>query len=231
MANVTVDINGRVQAVQLDNKTDEAPDKFLTNDFSSLYNRTVEDLFWRTDYDDAWHSDSVSGGWFDYFIWKMYGSRMFNVSLPPPPVDEGIEQFRAAFRKMTAIWLGLNMDKLLVPANSSSPPLHGFAYVKENCIFLSQPSFIVVETILVMYAVIIVIVYFRRLGRYLPRMPTTIGSVVAMFAASEALEDMQNTADLDEKSREKHVKALSYQYRYGHFVGTDGMQHQGIEKL
>jgi hypothetical protein len=79
--------------------------------------------------------------------------------------------------------------------------------------------------------VVAIWVYARRPGQYLARLPTSIASVIALFAASTAVLDMQGTAHLDGKGRAQHLKKLNSRYGFGSFIGGgDGRVHIGIEK-
>jgi hypothetical protein len=113
----------------------------------------------------------------------------------------------------------------------SSPALEGWRIVPERRLFVSMPMFIISEAILCTYVLVAAMVYVRRPGQYLARMPTSIASVIALFAASAAVIDMQNTSHLDKKGRARHLEKVDARYGYGSFIGGgDGRVHIGIEK-
>jgi hypothetical protein len=91
--------------------------------------------------------------------------------------------------------------------------------------------FIISEAILCTYVVVAIWVYARRPGQYLARMPTSIASVIALFAASMAVHDMRGTSYLDKKGRAQHLERVDSRYGFGSFVGSDGRVHVGIEKV
>jgi hypothetical protein len=61
-------------------------------------------------------------------------------------------------------------------------------------------------------------------------MPTSIGAIITLFAASEAVHDMRGTSLMTKTERKQHLKDLQGLYGYGKFVGADGLLHEGIEK-
>ncbi len=128
--------------------------------------------------------------------------------------------------------MGSYMNRLLVPySTADSPNLDGWRVVLEQRVVLSTPMFVIAECILCIYVIVAIMVYLRRPGRYLARLPTSIASVVAMFAASAAVMDMRGTSYLSEKDRAKYLEKLDVRYGYGSFVGGNGGRvHIGIEK-
>jgi hypothetical protein len=130
-----------------------------------------------------------------------------------------------------AIWLGINKDKLLVPhTDSSTMVIEGQTHDAQIRIFLSKPLFVMAEIILGIYVLAAICIYLWRPGKFLPRMPTSIAAVIALFAASEAVEDMRGTALFTRRQRRQHLENIGAMYGYGTFVGADGLPHEGIEK-
>jgi hypothetical protein len=68
-------------------------------------------------------------------------------------------------------------------------------------------------------------------GRYLARMPTSIAAVIALFAASAAVKDLQGTSNMTSRERGKYLNDTGCIYGYGSYVGGDGSVHVGIEKV
>jgi hypothetical protein len=148
-----------------------------------------------------------------------------------PNLEDIQDPLNKAYSSLFSIWLGLKKELLLVPrANVSTDSTIGRRLIKEERLFLSTTLFAIAECILAMYAAVAVVVYFRRPGQYLPRLPTSIASVVGLFAASGAVRDMEGTSDLDAKARVNHLEKLDARYGYGNYVGVDGTVHIGIEK-
>lgn len=128
--------------------------------------------------------------------------------------------------------MGTNKNQLLIPHDAQNlPTLEGWRVEPETRLFVSTPMFAISEGILCTYAIVAIIVYMRRPGQYLARMPTSIASLIALFAASAAVLDMTGTSHLDKKGRARHLDEVDARYGYGSFIGGgDGRIHIGIEK-
>ncbi|EAT81729.2 hypothetical protein SNOG_11230 [Parastagonospora nodorum SN15] len=171
----------------------------------------------------GWHNDTFANDYLNYFIKQ----------LPVPKLEDVLEPLNQVYAKLFAIWFGRNKQDLLVPnQNNESATLYGSRLEPERRLFLSSTMFIISEAILCTYVVVAIWVYTRRPGQYLARMPTSIASIIALFAASTAVEDMQGTSHLDRKERAQHLRRLDSRYGFGSFIGgMDGRVHIGIEKV
>lgn len=123
-----------------------------------------------------------------------------------------------------------NLDLLFLPATNATKPIQGFTYIQEERLFMNFPKFVISETILGIYVKVSILLYIRRPGRYLPRMPISIAAVVQMFAPSAAVKDLRNTCGMTNKERDKYLDDLECYYDYGSYVGSDGAVHAGTEK-
>ena len=202
-----------------------------SNDPVNLISQSNKYLF--PDGSPGWHNDSFAVDAVNYFMRRVSNSTKFLDPKQKVPTFEEIEApLQQTYSYLFAIWLGVNKHKLLVPtANDQSTRLQGWRVQPERRLFLSTPMFAISLAILCIYAVVAAFVYTKRPGKYLPRLPTTIASVIALFAASAAVQDMRNTSHLDKKGRSQHLGALDARYGYGSFIGGgDGRVHIGIEK-
>ena len=84
--------------------------------------------------------------------------------------------------------------------------------------------------ILSTYFIVALVLYMSRPTKFLPRMPITIASIVALFYASQAVCEMEPARGKlsDEKSR--YIDKSERLYGSGKYVGTDGRAHIGIER-
>ena len=156
---------------------------------------------------------------------------MIDPTQPVPTFNDVLGPLNKAYANLFAIWLGTNKAKLLVQGQQGAiDPIEAWRIEPEQRLFLSTPMFAISEAILCTYAIIAIIVYIRRPGQYLARLPTSIASMIALFAASSAVHDMRDTSHLDKKGRARHLEDLDSRYGYGSFVGGDGRVHIGIEK-
>lgn len=233
-ANIRMDAGGRLQApaehISLNSEaTNSTANRFGVDDID-LIGHSNKFLF-RSG--SVWHNDSYASDYINHFIRRATNnSRLLDPTLPVPDLDEVLEPLKKVYSKLFAIWLGRNKERLLVPTrDADAATVHGVRVEPEQRLFLSTTMFIISEAILCTYVIVAIWVYTRRPGQYLARMPTSIASVIALFAASTAVEDMRGTSHLDRKGRAQHLRRLDSRYGFGSFVGgIDRRVHIGIEK-
>ncbi|KAF2090740.1 hypothetical protein K490DRAFT_33931 [Saccharata proteae CBS 121410] len=174
-----------------------------------------------------WHSDNSPSDFYNYFLTKKLGSsRFLNPSFPPPAFNETGKPFEELYSELVALTLSANAD-IMFPTYSGVAS--GSNINQETRIFVSKAMFIVSESILALYIAVSTLVYIYRPWRFLPRLPTTIASIISFFAASHALADLEGTSAMTTASRNHHLKQLG-RYGYGSYIGTDGKAHVGIER-
>lgn len=233
---VIVDREGRIKTSSQENVTSELSSKFLEEHFSNEASNLLRqgNMYVLPQFaTPAWHNQSYATDFMNYFMIKQSGGkrRLTDPALPLPSLDELTQNLYPVYSKLFAIWLGVNKRKLLVPREEGSGfTMEGLANERQTRIFLSMPLFIIAEAILGVYVVVAICIYLWRPGRFLLRMPTSIGAVIALFAASQAVRDMRGTSLLTRKERRKHLQSVCGGYGYGTFVGVDGKLHEGIEK-
>lgn len=173
-----------------------------------------------------WHNDTFPSNWQSYVMDLIDpDAGVLNPASPVPDFDGTANLFTKAFQQVFAVWLSMEHVRLLAPAAEDSPVLSATILRPEIRIVVSRPMTILSATILGLYIIIAVAVYMHRPGRFLPRMPLTIASDIALFAASKAVSENTPT----DKSRQD-LGAERERFGYGSFIGTDGKPHVGIEK-
>jgi hypothetical protein len=231
-ATVRVDSSGRLQKkVQNVTLDDKQPEGIYSNNPLNIIGQSNRYIF-KGD-NPGWHNDSFSDDFINYFVSHVANSSRLIDPKQGLPTFEDIEApLKKAHALLFAIWMGLNKDKLLVPSDARSlQSLRGWRIEPEKRLFISTPMFAISEAIFCTYAIVAIIVYMRRPGQYLARMPTSIASLIALFAASGAVLDMRGTSYLDKAGRAQHLEKLNARYGYGSFIGGgDGRVHIGIEK-
>lgn len=233
-ADVSVDSNGvlKSKASNLTPDIDQSKDafaKYFTNGSEGLIAQSNLFMF-RSQY-SGYHNDSFASEYFHFFVNRAEGSlRLTDPTAPLPTYEDVIKPVEVAYARLFAIWLGVNSDLLFELAKTPTE-VPGRIARKEDRLFFTVPMFIISEVILCIYIVVSIVVYLRRPGRYLPRMPSSIAAVIALFASSAAVKDFQGTSGMTNKEREKYLDDLDYQYGYGSYVGSDGAVHVGIEKV
>jgi hypothetical protein len=232
-AHIQVDASGRLQRPVANVTMNERANntQLFSNSVSNIIGQSNLYLFRYTGGD--FHNDSFAGDYMNYFMRRWTNStRLIDPTQPVPTFDEVIRPLNKAYSKLFAIWLGINKKNLFVPLESgAATPVSGYRVQPEQRLFVSTTMFIISQAILSTYVIVAIWVYARRPGQYLARMPTSIASVIALFAASTAVEDMRGTSHLDKKGRARHLERLDSRYGFGSFIGGgDGRVHIGIEK-
>jgi hypothetical protein len=234
-ATVRVDGSGRIQQKVEDVKISDTDEndlgRMFSNNATNLIGQSNRYLFAFNTF--AWHNDTHASDFMNYFTARgNQSSRLIDPESPVPTLDDVKNSLGIAYSRLFAIWLGANKEKLLVPrSDATRQSVGGWKVTPERRLFLSTPLFIISESILAIYIIVAIIVYLRRPGRYLARMPTSMAAIISLFAASAAVQDMRQTSHLDKKERAEHLHSLGSLYGYGSYVGGgDGRVHIGIEK-
>ncbi|EFQ84872.1 hypothetical protein PTT_20366 [Pyrenophora teres f. teres 0-1] len=234
-SDVLVSRDGRVQHVAQANITSDLSPQFLerhfNNNASNLLRQGNAYLFTGSS-SPKWHNDSYAIDFMNYFMIKQSNnSRLIDPGLSLPTLEQVTQDLYPVYSKLFAIWLGINKRKLLVPREEGATfVVEGLVKQRQTRVFLSTPLFVMAEIILGIYIIVAVCIYLWRPGRFLRRMPTSIGAIIALFAASQAVREMRGTSLLTRRDRRKHLQSLGGTYGYGTFIGADGRLHEGIEK-
>jgi hypothetical protein len=175
-----------------------------------------------------WHNDSFPSDWHTYVMRMMNPDIEFlDPSLPPPDFDLIADIFTRAYQKTFAIWLSLDHERLLELAEENDGSIiTAIIRRSEIRIVVSRLMVILSSTILGLYIVVSIAVYTRRPGKFLPRMPLTMASDIALFAASKAVGET-DASDISKCRREKEEQ----RFGYGRFIGVDGRPHIGVERV
>ncbi|OCK82132.1 hypothetical protein K432DRAFT_473357 [Lepidopterella palustris CBS 459.81] len=212
---VVVDSTGRVQQATFVN---------TTNSTSPIEQFLVDPTYQR-----AWHNDSYPSDLYNYLIRESTdSSRLLDYTLPVPSINETAPAFSALYSKLFATVLSTNAASMLPPADNVA--IAGSIVKLETRVFMSKPMFVIAETIMTLYIIVTAVVYLRRPWRFLPRMPTSIASIVAYVAASYAVKDLEGTSGVSTHTRNRIVERMDNRYGFGTFIGRDGKVHIGIEK-
>jgi hypothetical protein len=233
-AEVRIDTNGSL----LDEPIDITPDsdqsnnaliKYTTNGVENIIGQSNMFLF-RTLY-PSWHNDSFASENIHYFVNRERGDlRLTDPNTPIPNFTDVEKAVDNAFVRLFATWVAVNRDLLFLPATNATPWIEGFMIVQEERLFFNFPMFIVSDCILGIYVIVSMLMYIRRPGRYLPRMPVSIAAIIALFASSAAVKEFRNTSSMTNEERKQYLQDLDCTYGYGSYIGSDGAVHVGIEK-
>ena len=226
VADVLVSADGHVLQTFSKNVSSDDIEKYFTTSPDDLIGQANQYIL---DNGGEWHNDSFPSDWTNYLIENAINSSLFlDPTQPPPAAEDVIPPFSALYSKLFAILLSRDMDLLLVKNTNTSSPIQGSIIRQEARIFMSKTMFLIAESILVLYMATTVALYIKRPWRILARMPTSTASVIAFFAASNALIDFKGTAGMTKRELSKRLGKV--RYGFGTFIGIDGEPHIGIEK-
>lgn len=221
---VFVDLNGYV--LQSNRSSD-----FATNTTTNFAKNTNEtDLFKQTNNLLApsttgyqWHNDSFTSDWMNSLLgFRLQSDVLVNPLAPVPSAEQAITLMQDQYKQLFAILLGLNTNSTFSEAVNST--LFSYqAIVIESRIFISDLMFKITLVILVLQLIVAILYYTHRPKRFLPRMPTSIASIIAFVSASRALEDFEQLDGDIANNKEGR-------YGYGRSIGIDGRTRVGIEK-
>lgn len=162
-----------------------------------------------------WHNETLATNWMDWLIKAVSNSDEFlDPRKPRPSADFVIRHQEEIYRRHLPLVLAYN-DRVFATTDDL-PTFEGTAVLPETRIFVSKASFVVSLAILIPSMLAAAALYGFSIKFFLPRMPTTIASIIAYLASSRAVR-----LDADRISREK--------YAFGRYIDTSGRFHVGIE--
>lgn len=171
--------------------------------------------------DLVWHNDSFTSDWMNSLMGIVLDTGdLVNPSAPVPDSKDVIPALEELYARLFAVLLGLN-TQVFTPAPNTTAPVEAYIIVQTSRLFVSSVAFKVSVAILALHLIVSILYYANRPRRFLPRMPTSIASIIAYVGASRALEDFGS---------DKNPKQSEHRYGYGRFIGTDGKTHVGIER-
>ncbi|KAL7918587.1 hypothetical protein ACQKWADRAFT_303701 [Trichoderma austrokoningii] len=167
---------------------------------------------------NQWHNDTLTRDWMSYLLAITLNSRDFlDPEKAPPDPNALIPTIEKLYRQLFVILLSLN-QQLFVPGGQDL--VTGQKLRDETRILLDQEAFIITATILGLNVIAVVVFYSRGVVLNLPRVPTTIGSILAFVSASHILDDQGSSSGEDDKEKT---------YSFGRYVGVDQKVHLGID--
>lgn len=220
-ATVSVAPNGRV--LRLEGTSDTKEQAPSDKNFISQANNFLIDGI------PTWRNESLPSSFDEFLMTKMNASTAAfqDVEEPLPSFDDIAMNFKLLYRRLYAVLLAQNFDLLFEPASdkTDTSASKGTVYSYETRIFVSLSAFVVSVVILSLYILVTIWLYIQRPWNNLPRLPTTIASIIAYFASSNALKQMALLGDSEAEQEEMKT----WRWGYGSFIGPDGNLHVGVE--
>ncbi|KAH0199610.1 hypothetical protein KCU99_g6909, partial [Aureobasidium melanogenum] len=188
-AEVTVDPDGRILHSKILGYSNGSAPEYFTTDPSDLILQAHQYII---DHSSDWHNDSFPSDWNNYLIAETFiGDRFLDPQLPAPTFNQAVTIYTAMYNKLFAILLGNNAHLLFTAPHPTTKPLPALRHEPQTRIFLSLPAFVIAECILCLYVLTTVLVYLHRPWRILPRLPISLASTIAFFAASHAIQEFE----------------------------------------
>ncbi|PHH88048.1 hypothetical protein CDD83_8060 [Cordyceps sp. RAO-2017] len=219
--NVSVDMNGNILSYS---KTGEmgSPSGFTYN--KTVVNDMLAVITHRFSTRDlsalgvSWPSHGEATNYLTYLstLPPKYSNSSLDPNQPIPDAARMISDIKDVYRRVFAIVLGLSHDGLFNRANSTELT-KGTRLVKETRIFMDPFAQKLTLVLLSINVLVALILYIRGFVCVLPRLPNSIGSVLAYIAPS----NMVATGSLP-LERGQTVS-------FGRYVGADGVAHVGID--
>ncbi|KAH7633408.1 hypothetical protein B0T09DRAFT_258537 [Sordaria sp. MPI-SDFR-AT-0083] len=174
----------------------------------------------------AWHNTTLISDWWNYLMkMQLNSSDLVDPSSDIPKPEAVIPTVEDLYRRLFAIILGKNFDLFEEPTKPTNVP--GIAVVTETRIFLEDTSYLLSVVILCLNAAVLIWAYLAQSDAYLPRLPSTLGSLLAYGAASRAIREYGDGINTDQVIW--HNDDFYGTYSFGKYLGVDGNAHVGIE--
>ncbi|UZP42076.1 hypothetical protein NXS19_009892 [Fusarium pseudograminearum] len=217
MFNLTVDMEGHVISYNrtseleatLDNPDSEAQSDIIFQVTNQYWNNPRLQF----------HNDTTIRDWMSYLIMaSTNGSRaIVDPKSPVPDPKNLLPYVEDIYRRVFAIMLSLNEQ--LFDHSQEEKPTAVTRKTQEIRIFMEDASFIITMTILAINTCVALLFYSRAVPSVLPRMPTTIGSVLAYVASSRLVSPAFNLTPGNSTRT----------FSFGRYIGRDKDVHIGIE--
>jgi hypothetical protein len=225
-AEVVVDSSGRVRRALSVNATSSDISQYFTTQSEDLVAQANQFLI---DSDATWHNDSFPSDYLNYLTMQITKDHLLlDPDLPVPRPEKIIGGLNVVYQRLFALLISTNIDRLMQGPTEGSV-VEGLVTTPQTRILFSTPAFIVAETILACYLLTTIIFYARRPWRVLPRLPSSVASIIAYFAASGALQELSKLRDHNVGTGGKELRA-SWKWSYGTFMGSDRRYHTGVER-
>jgi hypothetical protein len=221
--NVTVGTDGRILNTKRTSEFSENIGDFLIDRNETILYQQISTVIAPNAPDDfEWHIDSFVSDWTNAVLAEYINdSSLVDPLAPLPNMTYLTPQFNALYQRLSAMVLGLNKSLFITSTTNTTIPIS--IITTQTRIFMDLLMFKISVVLLSLHFLAAALYYARRPKRFLPRMPTTIASIIAYVSASHALDDFI------EKDGERKLDR-SQTYGYGHFRGVDGKTHVGIER-
>ncbi|OIW30379.1 hypothetical protein CONLIGDRAFT_367130 [Coniochaeta ligniaria NRRL 30616] len=177
--------------------------------------------------DDGWHNDTLTRDWMNYFLkLKLNTTNLIDPAQPVPGLNTTFGPVEDLYKMLVANIVGLHSSSLF-KSSASPTQIPGTQIVRETRIFMDETAFIISIVILGLMVIVATALYIRESRPFLPRLPSTIGSLLAYVAASQAVKEY--TEREKRTRRGEDSTRINVTYSFGKYLGMDGKEHVGVE--
>lgn len=216
MFDVTVDWQGYIINATRASDVSSGLDYPLSTNHTDAISAHVNELIVSTQ--KSWHNDSFSRDWMNYLLKIQPGHANLLDPTVPPNATALIPALEAVYRQIFVLLLGNNQNFL--DTYPEPVTISGIRRTTETRIFLDTTALVISLVVLAINIVVAIALYGLAIKHFLPRMPTTIGSILAYLAPSRAVREYDGAGGSLESSAT---------FSFGRYVGEDGRAHVGIE--
>ncbi|KAI9822674.1 MAG: hypothetical protein M1827_000393 [Pycnora praestabilis] len=234
--NVTVDSSGHIIDQDLLGSQIEPSALFESTDTQDNFTSQLTPIFAQTlgetylpIFGLTLHNDGYAKDWISYLMAKQTKSSDFmDPKSPLPDPDIMAARLNTTYKTLVAIILGLHYstNQILEPCDI---PLQGTVTYATQRIMVSTPLYIVSAVILSLNLITAVVFFAYARRNRLPWVPSSLAATIAYLVADDqALADVQRTATMSTRQRDRFLEARGAKYRLGRFVDAEGKTRIGI---
>ena len=188
-----------------------------------------------------WHNDTIASNWPNYFIKRLTNSTaILDAQASVPLFAPTAAVLSDVYTRTFATLLSLNTVWSLPAADSANTTVILAQRITGHWrVFMNPTMFKLAIVILSLDLIVAIWLYAARPKAFLPRMPTSLASVIAFFAAGKILEDLKSQTDSGKRGlavsvdeHMSHLESKGWKFGYGRlFPDQDGKRHVGIERV
>lgn len=182
-----------------------------------------------------WHATTLTYDWFNYLLVLYNKSRAtVDPAAPLPNVTALVPAVESVYKMVFAAFLALNPELFAenvvssTSSSSSSVLRQGMRTAPETRMSMSTPAFIVSIVIIALYVFVALAYYAFGVKFFLPRMPSTLGSLLAYVAPSAIVEDSRLSRHKSSSTDAVSSRHTSRALLFGRYTGHDSHGQVGI---
>ncbi|KAH6689606.1 hypothetical protein F5X68DRAFT_260267 [Plectosphaerella plurivora] len=166
-----------------------------------------------------WHNNTLSQDWLNYLLKIQPGQEdLLDPSTALPDAEVLAKAVEPIYSLLYSLLLGFNDD--IFDRHPEPVFIAGTSRSSQQRVFMPMSAFGISAAVLGLNIVIAIAFYGFSVKHFLPRMPTTIGSLLAFLAPSRAVREL----DTHDSAARRQMT-----FSFGRYIGDDGRAHVGIE--